>query len=88
MALYGSQGENRLSVITLKLSPYFLVKDEDKLPVIILDDVLSELDKTREKNLIDFLKNLNQVFITNTKKSEFREENYFICEENTIKKEQ
>lgn len=88
LALYGSQGENRLSVITLKLSPYFLVKDEDKLPVIILDDVLSELDKTREKNLIDFLKNLNQVFITNTKKSEFCEENYFICKENTIKKEQ
>lgn len=87
VALYGSQGENRMVVIALKLAPYFLVHNEDKLPVIILDDVLSELDKKREENLLIFLKQLNQVFVTNTKKSEFCENNYFICKDNNIKKE-
>lgn len=87
VALYGSQGENRMSLIALKLAPYFLVHNEDKLPVIILDDVLSELDKKREESLLNFLKQLNQVFITNTKKSEFCKDNYFICEDNDIKKE-
>lgn len=87
LALYGSQGENRMSVIALKLAPYFLIKDETKLPVIVLDDVLSELDKTREESLIKFLANLNQVFITNTKRSEFCKDIYYICAENTLKKE-
>lgn len=83
LALYGSQGENRMAVISLKLAPYFLTKEEKKLPVIILDDVLSELDKKREESLIKFLTNLNQVFITNTKKSEFCSGTYYLCDKDT-----
>ena len=87
LALYGSQGENRMAVIALRLSPYFLVKDERKKPVVILDDVLSELDEKHEERLFRFLSKFEQVFVTNTKRSEYCKENYYICNENTIMKE-
>ena len=64
---FGSQGENRLVAIALKLSPYFLIEDKDKRPVIVLDDVMSELDKNHQTRLIEFLQKLDQVFITATK---------------------
>ena len=63
---FGSQGENRLVALALKISPYFMVKDEDKKPVIVLDDVMSELDEEHQTRLIKFLKNFSQVFITGT----------------------
>ena len=63
---YGSQGENRLVALALKLSPYFMIKDEDKKPIVVLDDVMSELDETHQKRLIDFLRKFSQVFITGT----------------------
>ena len=64
---YGSQGENRLVALALKLSPYFLITDKDKKPVVVLDDVMSELDPTHREQLIKFLKKFEQVFITDTK---------------------
>ena len=64
---YGSQGENRLVALALKLSPYFLIKDKDKKPIVVLDDVMSELDKTHRESLIKFLEKFEQVFITDTK---------------------
>jgi len=63
---YGSQGENRLVALALKLSPYFTFEDRDKRPIIVLDDVMSELDQAHQKRLINFLKKLGQVFITAT----------------------
>lgn len=63
---FGSQGENRLVAIALKLSPFFLISDKDKRPIIILDDVMSELDKNHQDRLINFLKKFEQVFITAT----------------------
>jgi DNA replication and repair protein RecF len=66
IAEYGSQGENRLIALALKLTPYFLIKDQDKRPIIILDDVLSELDKKTQSLLLEFLTKLGQVFITTT----------------------
>lgn len=67
IAAYGSQGENRLLVLALKLSPYFLVQNKDKRPIIVLDDVLSELDANHSEKLINFLERFEQVFITATK---------------------
>ena len=67
IALFGSQGENRLAALALKLSPYFLIEDKDKRPIVVLDDVMSELDDKHQKKLIQFLRNFNQVFITGTK---------------------
>ena len=67
IATFGSQGENRVAALALKLSPYFLIDDNDKRPIIVLDDVMSELDKTHQERLIKFLRKFNQVFITATK---------------------
>lgn len=66
IASFGSQGENRLAVIALKLTPYFLIEDKDKRPIIVLDDVMSELDKEHRERLINFLRKFEQVFITST----------------------
>ena len=63
---FGSQGENRIVAIALKLAPYFLIEDKDKKPVVVLDDVMSELDEAHGERLIKFLKKFEQVFITAT----------------------
>ena len=67
IASFGSQGENRIAALALKLSPYFLIEDKDKKPIIVLDDVMSELDHSHQEKLITFLRKFNQVFITGTK---------------------
>ena len=64
---FGSQGENRIVALALKLSPYFLIDDKEKRPVIVLDDVMSELDLAHRQRLIKFVKKFDQVFITATK---------------------
>ena len=64
---FGSQGENRLVSLALKLSPYFLIQDKDKRPIVVLDDVMSELDQTHRMRLIKLLSKFEQVFITATR---------------------
>ncbi len=66
IASFGSQGENRLAVIALKIAPYFLIEDRAKRPIIVLDDVMSELDANHKTKLIEFVDKLEQVFITST----------------------
>lgn len=66
ISVSGSQGENRILAIILKISPYFLVKEEYNHPIVILDDVLSELDKKHQNLLLKFLEKLEQVFISTT----------------------
>ena len=66
VATHGSQGENRIVVIALKLAPYFLIEDKDLRPIVVLDDVMSELDKEHKERLIAFLGKFEQVFITST----------------------
>ena len=64
----GSQGENRIAVIALKVAPYFLIEEKSKKPIVILDDVMSELDDEHKQRLLTFVKqDLEQVFITTTK---------------------
>lgn len=66
VARYGSQGENRILALALTLSPYFLIEDKDKRPIVVLDDVMSELDDENKERLISFLTKFEQVFITST----------------------
>lgn len=68
VGLYASQGQNRLVSLSLKLALARLIKElikED--PVIILDDVLSELDEVHQTRLIEELRSYEQVFITSAK---------------------
>lgn len=62
--LYGSQGQQRTASISLKLSEIELINNEiGEYPILILDDVFSELDETRQRLLVDNL-NVVQMFIT------------------------
>lgn len=70
ISVFGSQAENRLAMVSLVLSQYFIVKDGAEKPVVILDDVFSELDEENTKKLINLTKNLSQVFITSTETTE------------------
>lgn len=66
---YGSQGQQRSAVIALKLSEADILQQEkEEKPVIILDDVLSELDIERQKFLLNKTKD-RQVFISCCDKS-------------------
>ena len=67
-SVYGSQGQNRTAMLSLKLSELNVVYDEiGEYPILLLDDFMSELDRTRRKN---FLENIEgtQVIITGTEK--------------------
>ncbi|WP_036730440.1 DNA replication/repair protein RecF [Peptoniphilus mikwangii] len=67
---YGSQGEIRTVVLSLKLSEVDIIKNYQKnSPLLLLDDVFSELDKNRASYLINSLKNM-QTFITSTNLNE------------------
>lgn len=62
--LFGSQGQQRTASISLKLSEIELIKMElGDYPVLILDDVFSELDQNRQKMLVEKLKDI-QMFVT------------------------
>ena len=61
---YASQGQQRSAVLSMKLAEAALLqKSKGEPPVILLDDVLSELDSQRQDYLIHRLDNF-QVFIT------------------------
>lgn len=65
---YGSQGQHRTAVLALKLAELEFFKAETgEFPVLLLDDVLSELDSTRREHLIRTIINKEiQCFITTT----------------------
>ncbi len=73
--VYGSQGQARTSVLSLKLSELEIIYDEiEDKPILLLDDFMSELDENRRTNLTKAIKN-NQVFITCTDKILVEEKN-------------
>ena len=62
---YASQGEQRYCVLLLKLAlAKFIKKTINKDPIIILDDVFSELDNSRKEKIYNILKEYEQVFIS------------------------
>lgn len=68
---YGSQGQQRTAALSLKLSEIELVKKITKdTPVLLLDDVLSELDSNRQNYLLNSIGNI-QTIITCTGLDEF-----------------
>ena len=68
ISVYGSQGQNRTAMLSLKLAELQVIYDEiGEYPILLLDDFMSELDRNRR---INFLKNIEdtQVIITGTEK--------------------
>lgn len=63
---YASQGQIRLCILAMKLAIYEMFRKKDENIFIILDDVFSELDKEKQIYLMNYIKNVGQVFITTT----------------------
>lgn len=70
---FGSQGQQRTAVLSLKLSELEFIKSEvGEYPVLLLDDVLSELDELRRTNLLQFIHKRIQTVITTTDIHDFK----------------
>jgi DNA replication and repair protein RecF len=64
---FGSQGEQRLAVLALLLAEAEIVRDRRGFPpLLLLDDVLSELDPDRRRILAERLRTFGQTLITTT----------------------
>lgn len=75
---FGSQGQQRTAALSLKLSEIELVKKIiHDTPVLLLDDVLSELDKNRQNYLLDSIHDI-QAIITCTGLEDFVNRRFFI----------
>ncbi|WJY26779.1 MULTISPECIES: DNA replication/repair protein RecF [Sporosarcina] len=64
---YGSQGQQRTTALSLKLAEIELVRQETgEAPILLLDDVLSELDDYRQSHLLNTIRGQVQTFVTTT----------------------
>lgn len=64
---YGSQGQQRTVALSVKLAEIELMKEmTSEYPVLLLDDVLSELDDNRQTHLLKAIENKVQTFLTTT----------------------
>jgi len=68
---FASQGQKRTVILSIKLAELQIIKEETgEYPILLLDDVMSELDYRRRDILFDSIKNI-QTFITCTEKDIF-----------------
>lgn len=62
---FASNGESWTLALALKMALFkSLEKKNEKKPIVILDDVFAQLDESRRKQILEFAKNQDQVFIT------------------------
>ena len=74
--IYGSQGQNRTVVLSLKIAELNVIYEEiGEYPILLLDDFMSELDEVRRKNFLNNIKN-TQVILTCTEKIDLPEIEY------------
>ena len=78
LRLYGSQGQQRTAALSLKLSQIGILEEKTgERPILLLDDVLSELDRSRQNFLLEGIED-TQTLITCTGLDEFVEKNFSI----------
>ena len=86
---FASQGQQRCCALALKLSQIEYVKEvSGEYPVLLLDDVMSELDQYRRNQLISFINDKVQTIITVNDKTlipDFGSNQYFYVEKGNIK---
>lgn len=65
VAKFGSQGQKRTALLTLKLANFELLKKEkDEIPILLLDDIMSELDSKRINFLLKYIENYQSIITT------------------------
>lgn len=87
---FASQGQQRSAILSIKLAEIEIIKEENnEYPILLLDDVLSELDNKRKSYLINYIKGI-QTVITTTDDEDLRkltqnfEKNFFYIDEGKI----
>lgn len=71
---FASQGQQRTLILSLKLSEILYIKNNTgETPILLLDDVMAELDKTRQKKLLELVGSETQTFLTTTHLDDFSE---------------
>ena len=90
---YGSQGQQRTGALALKLAELFYLQENiGEAPILLLDDVMSELDVDRRRALLDFIRHEHiQTFITATDAAYFPAERmgtYRYVEAGTVRDEE
>jgi DNA replication and repair protein RecF len=71
---YASQGQHKTFLIALKMAEFYYLKDKrGETPILLLDDVLSELDEARSRSLLSFIAELGQTVVTTTDEAPFRD---------------
>ena len=76
LSTYGSQGQHRTAILSLKLSELNVIYDDiGEYPILLLDDFMSELDSNRRKSLLENIKE-TQVIITCTDKLDIENLNF------------
>jgi DNA replication and repair protein RecF len=64
---FASQGQHKTLLVALKLAEFYYLKERcNETPILLLDDVLSEMDGRRSQRLLEATAELGQVFITST----------------------
>ena len=67
LKVYGSQGQQRVAILAFKLAEINLFKETKKsYPIVLLDDIFSELDIEKRNKLLKFIKSNIQFIITTT----------------------
>lgn len=77
IGIYGSQGQHRTAILSLKLAELYVIYDEiGEYPILLLDDFMSELDEKRRHSFLENIKQ-TQVIITCTDKMEIKDSKVF-----------
>ncbi len=75
---YASQGQSRSCALALRLAEvYEMQKRTDEAPVLLLDDLASELDPERKRRVLEMLQPEWQTFLTTTQRTDFGDESTF-----------
>jgi DNA replication and repair protein RecF len=91
---FGSQGQQRTTALSVKLAEIDLMKEQTgEYPLLLLDDVLSELDTIRQTHLLTAIQDKVQTFLTTTSLSDvarqlIKQPTIFEIENGTLRKEE
>jgi len=89
---FGSQGQQRTTALSVKLAEIELIHNEiGEYPILLLDDVLSELDDYRQSHLLNTIQGRVQTFVTTTSvegidHQTLKDASTYIVQAGTIKK--
>jgi len=88
---YGSQGQQRTAAIALKFAAIdFFEKEYNVKPILLLDDIFSELDKNRQLFLIEYIKDIQTILtctgVDDLIENEIDKKYIFKVEKGTVKK--